>query len=303
MTSAVLAEPLTLSQETPRDGTFASGKAFLLFPLLIGFFFAVFVGQVPLAHSDIKEAAINMRGSPIGMSCPRTGVPTMPINAMLETMQKHGIPPSPMARFALTSYAATRDVSMAAQAKEEFAKLDHATQLKLKKLQQDVVTRASSISPEDLPGVTKPLGFWDPAGFSKNGNIFAYRQAELKHGRVCMLASAGIIVQEKFHPFFDAWNDGPWVSSVASHFTATAKANFWPAFWVMVTGHEFATALSEYDGKDVADYGFDPLNLKPSDPENLVALQNKELNNGRLAMFAAAGAVAQELVTGKSVFG
>jgi len=301
MPSVVLAEPLTLGQETIPRGTFGSGKTFFVFPFLVGFFFAVLVRQVPFAQRDITEA-INMQGSPMSTSCPRTGVPTMPINAMLETMQKHGIPPSPIGRFALTSYAATRDVSMAAQAKKEFMKLDHATQDKLKKLQKEVVVRAASISAEDLPGVTKPLGFWDPAGFSKNGNIFAYRQAELKHGRVCMLASAGIIVQEKFHPFFDAWNEGPWVSSVASHFTATAEKNFWPAFWIMATGHELVPALSEYDGKDVADFGFDPLNLKPSDPDILRELQNKELNNGRLAMFAAAGALAQELVTGKSVF-
>jgi len=244
-----------------------------------------------------------MGGSPMSMSCPRTGVPTMPINSMLETMEMHGITPTPMAKFALTSFAATRDVSMRAQAKEEFMKLDHATQDKLKKLQKDVVVRAASISPEDLPGVTEPLGFWDPAGFSKNADrVVAYRRAELKHGRVCMLASLGIIVQEAFHPFFDFWGEEQWVSSVASHFSPTARANFWPAFWIMAAGHELATSLADYEGKDVGDYGFDPLGLKPEDPEELLTLQNKELNNGRLAMHAAAGAIVQELLTGKSVF-
>jgi hypothetical protein len=33
------------------------------------------------------------------------------------------------------------------------------------------------------------------------------------------------------------------------------------------------------------------------------AAENKELNNGRLAMIAVAGMVAQELVDGKAVFG
>merc|ERR1712174_151197 len=124
----------------------------------------------------------------------------------------------------------------------------------------------------------------------------------LKHGRVCMQAALGIIVSEKFHPIFDAWGEGPYVSAVATHFTETARTNFWPAFWIMASGHELATSLGDYDGKDVGDFGFDPLNLKPEDPEELVALQNKELNNGRLAMRAMAGAIVQEILTGKSVF-
>jgi len=50
------------------------------------------------------------------------------------------------------------------------------------------------------------------------------------------------------------------------------------------------------------DYGFDPLNLKPKDAVGLKTLQNKELSNGRLAMLAAAGILAQEMVTGKVIF-
>ena len=40
---------------------------------------------------------------------------------------------------------------------------------------------------------------------------------------------------------------------------------------------------------------FDPLGLKPTDDEELKALQTKELNNGRLAMIAVAGFVLQEV--------
>jgi len=49
------------------------------------------------------------------------------------------------------------------------------------------------------------------------------------------------------------------------------------------------------------DLGFDPLGLKPSDPEELRILQTKELQNGRLAMLAAAGFMAQELTDGKGI--
>ena len=48
---------------------------------------------------------------------------------------------------------------------------------------------------------------------------------------------------------------------------------------------------------------FDPLSLKPKEPEALLEMQNKELNNGRLAMITIAGIVAQEVQTGFGVFG
>jgi hypothetical protein len=47
---------------------------------------------------------------------------------------------------------------------------------------------------------------------------------------------------------------------------------------------------------------FDPLGLKPEDPEELKVLQTKELNNGRLAMIGIAGFVAQELVLNQEIF-
>merc|ERR1719343_269944 len=243
----------------------------------------------------------------MSMSCPRPGV-TMSVNAMQETLKTYGIPSSPMTRFALTQYAATRDVSMAAQAREEFSRLDPVTQAEVKKLSRDIIVRAASLKPEDMTGVTKPLGFFDPAGFSKNGNLAIYRKAELKHGRVCMLATVGIFWSELAHPFFDAWGDGKFVDAVQSHFTPTAVENFWPAFWVLTAAHEFAVQLSGAGQsfaatREPGDYGFDPLNLlKDLSPEQIKEVKNKELNNGRLAMFAASGIIAQEMVTGKAVF-
>ena len=55
-----------------------------------------------------------------------------------------------------------------------------------------------------MPGVCAPFGFFDPLGFSADaseGKIKFYREAEIKHGRVAMVASVGILVGENFHPF------------------------------------------------------------------------------------------------------
>merc|ERR1712217_107280 len=56
-----------------------------------------------------------------------------------------------------------------------------------------------------MPGITAPFGLWDPLGFSakaSQGKLLFYREVELKHGRVCMLAALGILVAEQFHPLF-----------------------------------------------------------------------------------------------------
>merc|ERR1711897_15459 len=50
-------------------------------------------------------------------------------------------------------------------------------------------------------GVQAPVGFWDPAGYSKDGDADAFRRrrvTEIKHGRVSMIAGIGYIVPEYF---------------------------------------------------------------------------------------------------------
>merc|ERR1719436_1490867 len=52
---------------------------------------------------------------------------------------------------------------------------------------------------ENELGVQEPVGFWDPAGFTADGNVENFkrrRQTELKHGRVSMLATMGYITPE-----------------------------------------------------------------------------------------------------------
>jgi len=61
--------------------------------------------------------------------------------------------------------------------------------------------------------------------------------------------------------------------------------------------HSWMGFLDYYPG----DIGFDPLGLKPEDPEELNLMITKELQNGRLAMLAAAGFLAQEAVDGKGI--
>merc|ERR1719410_1149257 len=55
--------------------------------------------------------------------------------------------------------------------------------------------------PETQLGVQDPVGFWDPLSFCEEKDEAAFnrrRSIELKHGRVCMLATIGYIVPEYF---------------------------------------------------------------------------------------------------------
>jgi len=63
-----------------------------------------------------------------------------------------------------------------------------------------------------LPGSVAPFREFDPlgliSGFSVE-EIKRYRESEVTHGRVAMLASLGYLVGESFHPFFGGVVSGP----------------------------------------------------------------------------------------------
>jgi light-harvesting complex I chlorophyll a/b binding protein 1 len=191
------------------------------------------------------------------------------------------------------------------------------------RMQDDVWARAQS-----MPGITEPLGFFDPLGFCaecSEGRLCFYREVEVKHGRVAMLASLGIIVAEQFHPFFVGWKDLP--SSIAWEQVSLKK--FWEVLTVSIAIPEMLSVFtfnapwekvyspygpvnaglwsvrsSTVNGFDrvPGDLGFDPLDLKPIDPREYHEMLTMELNNGRLAMIAATGMLVQEMVTGRKIF-
>jgi len=154
-------------------------------------------------------------------------------------------------------------------------------------------------------GQTAPMGFFDPLGISGGASperIAFLREVEVKHGRVCMWASIGYLYGELFHPFFGGDLSGP------SYMYATyAPMNlFWGTLAIAIAIPEVFGSLPLLKGPGAVDaeripgdLGFDPLRLKES--FDFLEMQNKELNNGRLAMLGVAGMYAQEIATGKSV--
>merc|ERR1712093_503801 len=173
-----------------------------------------------------------------------------------------------------------------------------------------------------LPGALEPVGALDPFGFTDGkdfNTIKGYREAELQHGRVAMLASLGMLITEKpleFHPLFQAANSdiGPAIRHLDE--VRAASPFFFEILALLIGGLEVNRALTGWTKPGDAltggkrfnedyfpgDVGFDPLGLAPKDPQEFMELHTKELQNGRLAMLGMAGMVAQELVNGKEIF-
>jgi len=173
-----------------------------------------------------------------------------------------------------------------------------------------------------LPGALAPMGDFDPLGLAEGKSVTEikrFREAEVTHGRVAMMATLGFLVGENFHPLFGGQISGP----ANSHLQQVEDVA--PIFFVLLSlgigGAELNRALSGWEKPSVAmsalkeqgetgafgallrddyypgDIGFDPLGLKPSDGAEFAEMQTKELQNGRLAMLAAMGMIVQELVT------
>lgn len=265
------------------------------------------------AHPSSVQPMVSMNAMRGNAMMP---APTKPITsgggmaqvyAMQDALKAYGVPPSPMGKLALTSLVATRDPSMKAQVREVFNSLEPSLQARVKKLNNDVIVKAeslageSSLALETMAGKTEPLGIWDPLGLATDipaGRLYWFREAELKNGRTAMMAVVGIIVTENFRPFWD--DSTEWVSGVQSHWASEAVDNtFWPALFIL--GGLFELATYPDRSKPPGDYSFDPLGLKPKG-DSLLEIQNKELNNGRLAMIASIGIIGKELMTGEKVF-
>jgi Chlorophyll A-B binding protein len=174
-------------------------------------------------------------------------------------------------------------------------------------------------NPKNEPGVSGPFGFFDPISLCpENAKDFSkFRESELKHGRIAMVAFLGFLFAESGLNFFGSEITGP---AIYQYQQAETFFNAWSfnvvGFCLAVEGYNIVNGwdspsetMSTNDavaglkvGYMNGDLKFDPLGLKPKTPAALKAMQTKELNNGRLAMLAVAGLIAQELVTNSIVF-
>lgn len=161
-----------------------------------------------------------------------------------------------------------------------------------------------------LPGSVAPLGQFDPLGFCKGRDLVGvkrFREAEVMHGRVAMMATIGYLLAENTPTIAYGFAHPTIANHMIPEVPGTVLFPFFLAInvieayraskgWVEPGMGELFTLRENYYPGDL---GFDPLGLKPTGTEEFASMQAKELNNGRLAMLAAAGMCVQEQVTGQ----
>jgi len=239
-----------------------------------------------------------------------TGPATMAVQAAQNNLRTYGIGSSPLETMALNFIdrnSQQRDVSMQAKVVSGWDLVDAKTKERLVQVIDEVEKKEQLVA-----GVSAPMNYFDPLGLSTTVNgkkLLFYREVELKHGRVAMLAALGILVGENFHPLFGGNIDVPAYLA----FQQTPLQNFWPAVVAAISIPELFSIFQfeepNWSGARMwemkanhqpGDLGFDPLGLKPEDPAEFRLMQEKELSHCRLAMIAAAGFLAQEAVSGET---
>lgn len=170
----------------------------------------------------------------------------------------------------------------------------------------NVAKSSSSMSMnfEDATGVTGPLGFWDPAGFTTDGDEAAFnrrRAVEIKHGRIAMLATIGYIVPDLFRlPGYISPSNNLKFADIPNGLGALKAVP--PLGIVQIILFIAALELFIWPQKpenEPGDIGGSSW-VRYSDPDVRKDKLNKELNNGRLAQMAIMGMLVQEGLTGQT---
>ncbi|CAK0833012.1 unnamed protein product [Prorocentrum cordatum] len=156
---------------------------------------------------------------------------------------------------------------------------------------------------ENELGVQAPVGYWDPMGLSKDGDMTKFkrrRASELKHGRICMYATLGYIVPEYFRfPGFLSVSENLKFADMPSGINGMFSTPVAGGLQIFLFMGFLEVGLLRQDGsrapgdfENVGRLGV-PYAEGEQDPEARKRALNSELANGRLAMVAFMGMLFQ----------
>uniref|UniRef100_A0A6U4LBX8 Uncharacterized protein n=1 Tax=Phaeomonas parva TaxID=124430 RepID=A0A6U4LBX8_9STRA len=158
----------------------------------------------------------------------------------------------------------------------------------------------SNIEDFDWSGIVVPAWFnKEREGIS---TLYWMREAELKHGRICMLATLGWVATDLGFRFPGEAYSG--ISTLAAHDAMVKNGNMGFLLTVIFV-IEILSGAAIYEaakgsGRAPGDYGFDPLGLGRGNDAKKADYALKEIKNARLAMLGFSGIVTQAALTGHS---
>lgn len=181
---------------------------------------------------------------------------------------------------------------------------------------KSIPSTTSNDKSEALPFLKRPhmldgsmpgdVGF-DPFGFAgTKESLLQYREAEIKHSRLAMLAAAGWPLAELFdrkvanifalEPALDASNRNP---SLLNGGLGKISPFYWIGCLTLAAVIDLAQirrAKNNDPDYFPGNLGWDPLGLYPEDQEGQFRMQLAEIKHGRLAMIAITAFAIQEFV-------
>ncbi|CAE7248855.1 FCPF [Symbiodinium pilosum] len=141
-----------------------------------------------------------------------------------------------------------------------------------------------NFSKESQIGAMDPLGYFDPLDLCKDEATFKdFRAKEIKHGRLAMMGALGMLTQSLVQL--------PGFEGVPKDVSACTVGAGQTGFLITIA------IIAVLEATEPGNFG-NPLPLVGDDYSD--EMRARELNNGRIAMFAAIGQIAAGLYTGKS---
>lgn len=156
------------------------------------------------------------------------------------------------------------------------------------------------------------VGF-DPLHLAKSREqLWRYREAEIKHARLAMLAVVGWPISQVWNRVVDAVSGSE--LEIDPFLLDTAERGLWtggldrlsPVWWGFCVGliaviDLYGMAKKKNTGYQPGLLGFDPFALYPSDAKGQKVVQEAEIELGRLAMFAVPFYSVEELVANEAI--
>merc|ERR1711988_1459117 len=166
-------------------------------------------------------------------------------------------------------------------------------------------TNTGILAFENELGVQAPFGFWDPIGFTADGDVASFkrrRSVELKHSRICMLACMGYLTPEITGklPGYLSPSAGVKFADIPNGLGAISKvpALGWAQIVALFGFTEFSGGFEDYKSGTPGDYGFKV--ITSADMTERTKKLAAEIANGRLAMVAIIGMFFQDGLTGSA---